>query len=161
MAAHSNIVAWRIPWTEEPGGLQSMRSQRVGHDCSNLANLAPALQADSLPSEPPGNDRLLKETATKINILQRIIASSRVFKTNTHNVQDTVQNSHNAKIKCDRDFPGSTADKSLPAKVGDKAPCATTTEPMLQSPGEATELASPGAHAPQRSPCKEKLTHCN
>ena len=32
MAAHSNILAWRIPWTEEPGGLQSMRSQRVRHD---------------------------------------------------------------------------------------------------------------------------------
>ena len=29
MAAHSNILAWRIPWTEEPGGLQSMGSQRV------------------------------------------------------------------------------------------------------------------------------------
>ena len=32
MATHSSILAWRIPWTEEPGGLQSMRSQRVGHD---------------------------------------------------------------------------------------------------------------------------------
>ena len=29
MATHSSILAWRIPWTEEPGGLQSMRSQRV------------------------------------------------------------------------------------------------------------------------------------
>ena len=32
MAAHSGNLAWRIPWTEEPGGLQSMGSQRVGHD---------------------------------------------------------------------------------------------------------------------------------
>ena len=32
MASHSSILAWRIPWTEEPGGLQSMGSQRVGHD---------------------------------------------------------------------------------------------------------------------------------
>ena len=32
MATHSNILAWRIPWMEEPGGLQSMGSQRVGHD---------------------------------------------------------------------------------------------------------------------------------
>ena len=32
MATHSGILAWRIPWTEEPGGLQSMGSQRVGHD---------------------------------------------------------------------------------------------------------------------------------
>ena len=32
MATHSSIPAWRIPWTEEPGGLQSMGSQRVEHD---------------------------------------------------------------------------------------------------------------------------------
>ena len=32
MATHSRILAWRIPWTEEPGGLQSMGSQRVGHN---------------------------------------------------------------------------------------------------------------------------------
>ena len=32
MATHSSILAWRIPWTEEPGGLPSMGSQRVGHD---------------------------------------------------------------------------------------------------------------------------------
>ena len=32
MTTHSSILAWKIPWTEEPGRLQSMRSQRVGHD---------------------------------------------------------------------------------------------------------------------------------
>ena len=32
MATHSHILTWRIPWTEEPGGLQSMGLQRVGHD---------------------------------------------------------------------------------------------------------------------------------
>ena len=32
MATHSSMIAWRIPWTEEPGGLQSMGSPRVGHD---------------------------------------------------------------------------------------------------------------------------------
>ena len=32
MTTHSSIPAWKIPWTEEPGGLQSMGSQRVGHD---------------------------------------------------------------------------------------------------------------------------------
>ena len=32
MATHSSILAWKIPWTEEPGGLQSMGSQRVGYD---------------------------------------------------------------------------------------------------------------------------------
>ena len=32
MATHSSILAWEIPWTDEPSGLQSMGSQRVGHD---------------------------------------------------------------------------------------------------------------------------------
>ena len=36
MATHSNILAWKIPWIEEPGGLQSTGSQRVGHDSATL-----------------------------------------------------------------------------------------------------------------------------
>ena len=32
MATHSSVLSWKILWTEEPGGLQSMGSQRVGHD---------------------------------------------------------------------------------------------------------------------------------
>ena len=32
MATHSSALAWRIPWTDKPGGLQSMASHRVGHD---------------------------------------------------------------------------------------------------------------------------------
>jgi len=41
IATHSSIIAWRIPWTEEPGRLQSMRSQRVGHDrVTNTLTLA-------------------------------------------------------------------------------------------------------------------------
>ena len=42
MAAHSSTFAWRIPWTEEPGGLPSMGSHRVGYDWSNLAAAAAA-----------------------------------------------------------------------------------------------------------------------
>ena len=37
MTTHSSILGWEIPWTEEPGRLQSMESQRVGHDWSDLA----------------------------------------------------------------------------------------------------------------------------
>ena len=37
MATHSSILSWRIPWTEEPGGLQSMGLQRFGHNWSDLA----------------------------------------------------------------------------------------------------------------------------
>ena len=39
MATHSSILAWKILWTEEPGGLQSTASQRVRHDWSNLAHV--------------------------------------------------------------------------------------------------------------------------
>ena len=35
MATHSSLLTCRTPWTEEPGGLQSFGSQRVGHDCSD------------------------------------------------------------------------------------------------------------------------------
>ena len=40
MATHSSILSWRIPWTEEPGGLQSMESQRVGHDGATSLSLS-------------------------------------------------------------------------------------------------------------------------
>ena len=40
MAAHSSTLAWKLRWIEEPGGLQSMRSLRVGHDWSDLAAAA-------------------------------------------------------------------------------------------------------------------------
>ena len=46
MATDSSILAWEIPWTEEPGGLQSMRSQKVWHD------LAVKQQQTSLPVLP-------------------------------------------------------------------------------------------------------------
>ena len=41
MATHSSILAWKIPWTEEPGGLQSMRSQQVGHDTATAHTPSP------------------------------------------------------------------------------------------------------------------------
>ena len=37
MATHSSVLAWRIPWTEEPGGLRSMQLQRVRYKGSELA----------------------------------------------------------------------------------------------------------------------------
>ena len=40
VAPHSSVLAWKIPWTEEPGGLPSQGSHRVGHDCSDLAAAA-------------------------------------------------------------------------------------------------------------------------
>ena len=51
MATHSNILAWRIPWTEEPGRLQSMGSQRVGHDWATNTFTSALWQVHS--SAPP------------------------------------------------------------------------------------------------------------
>ena len=48
MAAHSTVLAWRIPGMEEPGGLPSMGSYRVGHDWSNLAAAAVNVMTSSL-----------------------------------------------------------------------------------------------------------------
>ena len=45
MATHSRILAWKVPWTEEPGGLQSMGSQRVRHDGSD--HIHPSFLASS------------------------------------------------------------------------------------------------------------------
>ena len=50
---HSSILAWRIPWTEEPGGLQSMGLQRVGHD--SVTKLPPPHIIQMLPSLPVFN----------------------------------------------------------------------------------------------------------
>ena len=50
MATHSSILAWRIPGTEEPGGLPSMELHRVGHDWHNLAAAVAADNFISIPS---------------------------------------------------------------------------------------------------------------
>ena len=49
MATHSSILAWRIPWTEEPGGLQFTGSLRVGHNWATNNTTHPALNGSSGP----------------------------------------------------------------------------------------------------------------
>ena len=48
-ATHSSVLAWRIPWTKEPGGLQSMGSQRVGHDDTVYVSIP---TSQSIPPSP-------------------------------------------------------------------------------------------------------------
>ena len=48
MATHSSILAWRIPWTEEPGGLQSTGSQRVGYQSDFTFTFNPQLRLSAL-----------------------------------------------------------------------------------------------------------------
>ena len=57
MATHSSILAWEIPWTEEPGRLQSMELQRVGHDWATS------------PSPSPSCDRWINQGPVKVNCL--------------------------------------------------------------------------------------------
>ena len=54
MAPHSSTLAWGIPWTEEPGGLPSMGSHRVGHDRRDLAAAAAAYNVMGFPGGASG-----------------------------------------------------------------------------------------------------------
>ena len=58
MAAHSSILAWETPWTEEPGGLQSMGSQRVRQDCETN----PCIPRSSLLHPDPTSESLLPQS---------------------------------------------------------------------------------------------------
>ena len=48
MATHSSTLVWRIPWTEEPVGLQSMGLQRVGHNLSDLGSYSMEINIKSI-----------------------------------------------------------------------------------------------------------------
>ena len=74
MATHSSILAWRIPWTEEPGGLQFIGSQRVRHD-GNYSTNTLTLRDDCQPivinceKFPPTEDPEGMELQNKIDSL--------------------------------------------------------------------------------------------
>ena len=53
MATHSSIHAWKIPWTDEPGGLQSMGSQRVGHDWATSVCVFRNVRKEASPTAGP------------------------------------------------------------------------------------------------------------
>ena len=67
MATHSNILAWETPWTEAPGGLQSLGSQRLGHDLVTKQQQKEILGSGNVSCHPPGPHRLLGEENEYIN----------------------------------------------------------------------------------------------
>ena len=77
MAPHSSTLAWKIPWTEEPGRLQSMGSLRVGHDWATLLSLFTSQRLTrSLPSRKERSisnegNRRTKDTDIKIGIVEK------------------------------------------------------------------------------------------
>ena len=82
MATHSSILAWEIPWTEEPGGLQSMGWQKVRHDwVTEHARLLPSLAAS--PLSPPGGLLILVHFWSLLIPLLCTAARDRLSTTNT------------------------------------------------------------------------------
>ena len=72
-ATHSSILAWRIPGTEEPGGLQSIRLQRVGHNCRDLAlsvHVNPNLPIHSTSSSSLGVHKFVLYICVSNSVLQ-------------------------------------------------------------------------------------------
>ena len=65
MATHTNILAWRIPWTEEPGRLQSMRLQRVRHDWGIKQTQLINIEANSLSNTQTESSNLEKKLYTR------------------------------------------------------------------------------------------------
>ena len=74
MASHSSTLAWKIPWTEEPGELQSMGSQRVGHDwVTSLSHCTPGIE-----------HRQICPTSTSLPLFQLMVMPSfQSIRTNT------------------------------------------------------------------------------
>ena len=65
MATHSSTIAWKIPWTEEPGGLQSMGLQRVGHNWATSLSLS-LLFALTVGNTSEPTEGLVREFSDKI-----------------------------------------------------------------------------------------------
>ena len=61
MATHSSVLAWRIPGTGEPGGLLSLGSHRVGHDWSDIAAAAAAVEAEDIKRWQEYTEELYKK----------------------------------------------------------------------------------------------------
>ena len=77
MATHSSVLAWRILWTEEPGGLLSMGQHRVGPDWSNLAAAAVATTIILIPIQPVSNIDVIHLLACKhLNYAHGLLSSS-------------------------------------------------------------------------------------
>ena len=74
MATHSSILAWKIPWTEEPGGLQSTGSQRVGHNWATSLTYLHLLHfytswsiKEDLPSHPRQWTKYMKQWISDVD----------------------------------------------------------------------------------------------
>ena len=91
MATPSSILAWRIPWTEKPGGLQSMGSQRVRHDLANntliFIDLTSKAKTIKLPKENIGEYLHCLETGNSfLERRQKVIIIKRKYDNVFHKI---------------------------------------------------------------------------
>ena len=93
MATHSSIPAWKIPWTEEPGGLQSMGLQRVGHDWEtstwiHYANLNKAVTKQQILYDSTCMKYLIKfiETESRIGVYQGLVRRKNMELSNRYRI---------------------------------------------------------------------------
>ena len=86
MATHSSILAWRIPWTEEPGRLQSMALQRVRHDKVTFTFTFPHVQEFVLNIVVPDTG---DATSWKANLLEMTKKSNEWWLHDSKNIMDT------------------------------------------------------------------------
>ena len=74
-ATHSRILAWRFPWTEEPDRLQSIGSQRVRHDCSDLAHACTRAHAHTHTDLACACTRVRTHTCTPLDLYSAFAGS--------------------------------------------------------------------------------------
>ena len=100
MATYSSILAWRIPWTEEPGGLQSMGSQRIRHDWATETSTFKRRQHDSCCTA-----FTLMETESLCSTLFRRIKHSYTYcKKLFKKRRDSKQNKREGERKIQKDY---------------------------------------------------------
>ena len=71
MATHSSVHTWRIPWTEQRGGLQSTGSERTGHDSNDLAHATAFVSTESLLSDFQAPRGTLRQKSKEMSYLRR------------------------------------------------------------------------------------------
>ena len=83
MATHFSIVAWRIPWTEEPGGLQYRGSHRVRHDWSDLAHMHAYTSGEHAHASKGGTERSIL-----LHDMRKLLSISHLLITKVQSVID-------------------------------------------------------------------------
>ena len=105
MATHSNVLAWRIPGTGEPGGLPSMGSHRVGHDWSDLAAAAAAILMCSthtqIKQQTPIRTQQVEQRSRQSQLSEELTKRSSLF--------SLTQNSSQKSRHCSKRLQGSGA----------------------------------------------------